>query len=62
MEQYGLYALLLTVLGFFLVQVLRFGDDHFKGGSYGPRDRSLSNGTPLSIESPTAAHRPEDNV
>jgi hypothetical protein len=57
-----LYALLLTVLGFLLAQVLRFGDDRFKGDSYGPGDTSLSNRTPLSSESPTAVHRLDDNV
>jgi hypothetical protein len=57
-----LYTLLLTVLGFLLVQVLRFGDDHFKEDSCGPGDNSLSNWTPLSSESPTAVHRLEDNV
>lgn len=57
-----LYALLLTVLGFLLVQVLRFGDDHFKGDGYGPGDSSLSNRTPLRSESPIAVHRLDDNV
>ena len=57
-----LYALLLTVLGFLLVQVLRFGDDHFKGDGYGPGDSSLSNRTPLSSESPTDVHRLDDNM
>ena len=57
-----LYALLLTVLGFLLVQVLRFGDDHFKGNGYGPGDSSLSNRTPLRSESPKAVHRLDDNV
>ena len=56
-----LYTLLLTVLGFLLVQVLRFGDDHFKGDGYGPGDSSLSNRTPLSGESP-AVHHMDDNV
>jgi hypothetical protein len=51
-----LYALLLTVLGFLLVQVLRFGDHHSNGDSYGPRDSSLSNSTPLSGESPAFYH------
>jgi len=57
-----LYVLLLTVLGFLLVQALRFGDDHFKGGGYGPGDSSLSNRTPLRSESPIAVHRLDDNV
>jgi hypothetical protein len=57
-----LYILLLTVLGFLLVQALRFGDDHFKGGGYGPGDSSLSNRTPLRSESPIAVHRLDDNV
>ena len=55
------YALLLTVLGFLLVQVLRFGDARFKGDGYGPGDSSLSNRTPLSGESPTV-HHTDDNV
>ena len=45
-----LYTLLLTVLGFLLVQVLRFGDGH------GPGDSSSSNRTPLSGESPVVHH------
>ena len=45
-----LYTLLLTVLGFLLTQVLRFGDGH------GPRDSSSSNRTPLSGESPVVYH------
>jgi hypothetical protein len=57
-----LYVLILTVLGFLLVQVLRFGDDRFKGDSYRPGDSSLNNRTPLSSESATAVHRLEDNV
>jgi hypothetical protein len=57
-----LYALLLTVLGFLLVQVLRFGDDRFKEDGYGPGNSSLSNQTPLRSESPTAVHRLDDNV
>ena len=57
-----LYALLLTVLGFLLVHVLRFGDGHFKGNGYGPGDSSLSNRTPLRSESPKAVHRVDNNV
>jgi len=57
-----LYTLLLTVLGFLLVQVLHFGDARFKGGGYGSRENSLSNRTLLSSESPTAVHRLEDNA
>ncbi len=45
-----LYALLLTVLGFLLVQVLRFGDGH------GPGDSSSSNRTSLSDESRVVHH------
>jgi hypothetical protein len=45
-----LYALLLTVLGFLLVQVLRFGD------GYRPGDSSLRNRTPFSAESPLIHH------
>ena len=55
------YTLLLTVLGFLLVQVLLFGDARFKGGGYGPGDRSLSNRIPLSGESPVV-HHPDNNV
>ena len=55
------YALLLTVLGFVLLQVLRFGEDHLKPDGYGPGDRSLSNGIPFSSGSPTAVHRTDDN-
>ncbi len=57
-----LYALLLTVVGFLLVQVLRFDDDRSKGDGYGTRDTSLNNWTPPSSESPTAVHRLEDDV
>lgn len=45
-----LYTLFLTVLGFLLVQVLRFGD------GYGPGDSSSSDRTPLSGESPVVHH------
>ena len=57
-----LYALLLTVVGFLLVQVLRFGDDRSEGDDYGPGDSSISDWTPLSSESPTAVHRLDDDV
>jgi hypothetical protein len=57
-----LYTLLLTVLGFLLVQVLRFGDARFKGDGYGPGDSSLSNRTPLRSEPPTDVHRLDDNM
>jgi hypothetical protein len=57
-----LYALLLTVVGFLLTQVLRFGDDHSNGDGYGPGDSSLSNRTPLSSESPMDVHRADDNM
>ena len=44
------YALLLTIVGFLLKQVLRFGDDHSNGGGYGGGDSSLSTRPPLSGE------------
>jgi hypothetical protein len=55
-----LYALLLTVVGFLLKQVLRFGDDNSNGDGYRPGESSLSN-SPLSGESPTVYHT-DDNV
>jgi len=55
-----LYTLLLTVLGFLLVQFLHFGDANFKGAGDGSRDNSLSNR--VSSEPPTAVHRLGDNV
>ena len=45
-----LYTVILTVLGFLLVQVLRFGDGHRPG------DSSSSNRTPLSGESRVVHH------
>jgi hypothetical protein len=57
-----LYALLLTVVGFFLVRVLRSGNDRSEGDDYGPGDSSISDWTPLSSDSPTAFHRLEDDV
>ena len=56
-----LYALLLTVVGFLLTQVLRFGDDHSNRDGYGPGDSILSNSNPLRGESQTF-HHTDDNV
>jgi hypothetical protein len=56
-----LYALLLTVVGFLLKQVLHFGDDHSYGDGYGHGDSSLSTRPPLSDEIPTV-HHADDNV
>jgi hypothetical protein len=55
-----LYALLLTVVGFLLTQVLRFGDDS-NGDDYGLRDSSLGTRLPLSGEILTV-HHTDDNV
>jgi hypothetical protein len=55
-----LYALLLTVVGFLLKQVLRFGDDHSNGDGYGPGNSSLSTRPPLSGEIPTVHHTNDD--
>ncbi len=57
-----LFVLLLTVVGFLLVQVLRFGDDRSNGDGYRLGDSSLSNRTPLSSESPMDVHRADDNM
>jgi hypothetical protein len=57
-----LYTLLLTVLGFLLVQALRFGADYSKGDCYRPGDSSLNNPPQLSSASPTAVDRSDDNV
>ncbi|MGZ5563381.1 MAG: hypothetical protein ACXWEM_06065 [Halobacteriota archaeon] len=51
-----LYTFLLTVVGFLLMQVLRLGDNHSNRDSYGLRDSSLSNATPLSGEAPAVYH------
>jgi hypothetical protein len=56
-----LYALLLTVVGFLLTQVLRFGDDHSNGDGYRPGESSLSNSTPLIGESLTV-HQTDDKA
>jgi hypothetical protein len=56
-----LYALLLTVVGFLLTQVLRFGDDNSNGDGYRLGESSLSNSTPLIGESLTV-HHTDDNA